>query len=121
MKADRYSRMVGLLKTALKATMTPGLHTEEEFITATVLAREFVNRRPLAYVSSDAGDGKVLTPNSFLHTGKHTPDFHDHGRVRISTCLARLLVKNVSISPCGPNSLAKSPIATSAPDRRLNG
>ena len=70
-----WERMVGLWKSALRAVITPGLLTEEEFVTAAVLARELVNRRPLAYVSSDGNDGRVLTPNDFVRPGHELPDY----------------------------------------------
>ena len=73
-----WERMVGLLKTSLKTVITPGIHTEDEFHTATVLAREFVNCRPLAYVSGDPNDEAVLTPNSFLRPGNSLPPHEEH-------------------------------------------
>ena len=69
---------MGMLKVAMKSVLTPGIHTEEEFQTGVVLAREFVNRRPLAYVTSHAKDPQVLTPNSFLRPGEGLPNHEDH-------------------------------------------
>ena len=60
-----YERLVQTSKRALLSVITPGLLTDEEFITAITVAEGIINRRPLGNVSADGKDNPVLTPAHF--------------------------------------------------------
>jgi hypothetical protein len=50
-----------------------------------------------------------------------TPRLKVHGLTEVSTCEARFFWKKSSIIPPGANSCAKSPLATSRGEPRVNG
>jgi hypothetical protein len=69
--------MVGAAKRALAAVITPGLLSENDFVTFVVVAEGLLNTRPLGYVSGDGDDLEPLTPDRFL-IGKTSGDFAPH-------------------------------------------
>ena len=69
---------MGALKTAMRHIISPRLLTEEELQTLVAWAQEFVNRRPLSFISGDAKDMLPLTPNSFLRAGEELPNYGEH-------------------------------------------
>ena len=58
-------RIVGLVKNGMKAIITTGLLTEEEFRTVLTRVEGLINGRPLTHVGSHPRDLKPITPNDF--------------------------------------------------------
>ena len=73
-------RIVGLVKNGMKAIITTGLLTEEEFRTVLTRVEGLINGRPLTYVGSHPGDLKPITPSDFYAGTTDInliPVFHD--------------------------------------------
>jgi len=63
-----FERHVGSMKRALATTLPQhAALTQEDLLTAVVVAEGMLNERPLAYESNDPEDMRVLTPNHFFH------------------------------------------------------
>lgn len=60
-------RMVQKAKKAIDAILAGARFSEQQLLTATTIAANFINNYPLTYELSDAGEPLALTPNDFLH------------------------------------------------------
>ena len=59
--------MIKAAKKAIYAILSNADVTDEELMTAFIVAEALVNYRPLTYQSSNPNDATPLTPNNFLH------------------------------------------------------